>query len=191
MAARNEGEGIVANANGKLINWLINTGDKIGKGDILGYYEIKLNDIAQMKQIVCDKEEDSIIKKIMVGQEEDFNVGQMLLEIHQLERLIISSKVTGKLTNLYVKEGEVVSSGQLLALIQPSDKSISAKYKRMRSPSCCRIEKILRHLGEELPAKTPVIQLVVEECKHSTIIRDMCATCGKDLSKSKSKRHVV
>ena len=189
MAARHEG--IVADANGKLINWLISTDATIKKGTILGVYETMVNNIVETKRIICDTEGDHLVKRIVVDQQQDFNVGQMLIEIDRLERLTVSTKVAGKLASLYIQEGEMVDKGQLLGSVQPDDKSLGAKHKSVRSPSCGRIEKIIRNVGDQLPAKTPIIQLVVEECRHTTIIRDMCATCGKDLSKSKSKKRIL
>ncbi|XP_063540662.1 RNA polymerase II subunit A C-terminal domain phosphatase isoform X2 [Cydia strobilella] len=94
-----------------------------------------------------------------------------------------------KLTKWKVKEGAFVSQGQILFLYNDSSgqSSETKKYKAVRAGtiSCIKVKE-----GDIAEPGTAIAEL--EECRHPTVMKEMCAECGADLRTDEvSKRDVA
>ncbi|XP_073953434.1 RNA polymerase II subunit A C-terminal domain phosphatase Fcp1 [Choristoneura fumiferana] len=101
----------------------------------------------------------------------------------------VPSEKPVKVEKWKVKEGAFVSQGQILFLYNDSSGQSSElkKYKAVRAGkiSCIKVKE-----GDIAEPGTPVADL--EECRHPTVMKEMCAECGADLRTDEvSKRDVA
>ncbi|XP_047996673.1 RNA polymerase II subunit A C-terminal domain phosphatase isoform X2 [Leguminivora glycinivorella] len=90
----------------------------------------------------------------------------------------VPSEKPVKLSKWKVKEGAFVSQGQILFLYNDSSgqNSETKKYKAIRAGT---ISSIKVKEGDIAEPGAPVAEL--EECRHPTVMKEMCAECGADL----------
>ncbi|XP_049876843.1 RNA polymerase II subunit A C-terminal domain phosphatase [Pectinophora gossypiella] len=83
-----------------------------------------------------------------------------------------------KLVKWKIKQGAFVSQGQILFLYSDSSGNSDEikKYKAVRAGtiSCIKVKE-----GDVVEPGTHIAEL--EECRHPTVMKDMCAECGTDL----------
>ncbi|KAI5633555.1 NLI interacting factor-like phosphatase domain-containing protein [Phthorimaea operculella] len=83
-----------------------------------------------------------------------------------------------KLVKWKIKQGAFVSQGQILFLYSDSSGKSDEikKFKAVRAGTilCIKVKE-----GDNVEPGLPVAEL--EECRHPTVMKDMCAECGADL----------
>ena len=76
-----------------------------------------------------------------------------------------------------------IAKGQCLFRLK--DKS-NGKLIRVKADSDGRPNKIFKKSGDDVTHGEVVIEYKIEQCKHTTIMRNMCAECGADLQQQNS-----
>lgn len=77
-----------------------------------------------------------------------------------------------------VRDGARISSGSLILMYYEA--SGSAKdLKRLKATTFGIVSKRLFKEGDLVAKGSPLVEL--DECSHTTVIKDMCAECGQDL----------
>ncbi|XP_075981289.1 RNA polymerase II subunit A C-terminal domain phosphatase Fcp1 [Anticarsia gemmatalis] len=92
--------------------------------------------------------------------------------------IFVPSEKPVKVVKWKVKQGVFVSQGQILFLYNDSSGSATdlKKYKALRAGT---ISSIKVKEGDIAEPGAPVAEL--EECRHPTVMKEMCAECGADL----------
>ncbi|XP_053615045.1 RNA polymerase II subunit A C-terminal domain phosphatase [Plodia interpunctella] len=92
--------------------------------------------------------------------------------------IFVPSEKPVKVNKWKIKQGAFVSQGQILFLYNDSSGSNTElkKYKVVRAGT---ISSIKVKEGDIVEPGTPVAEL--EECRHPTVMKEMCAECGADL----------
>ncbi|GBP64439.1 RNA polymerase II subunit A C-terminal domain phosphatase [Eumeta japonica] len=92
--------------------------------------------------------------------------------------IYVPSKKPIKIVKLKVKQGAFVLQGQVLFSYSESlgDNLDTKKFKATQAGTICSI-KVKE--GDILEPANPIAEL--EECRHPTVMKEMCAECGADL----------
>ncbi|XP_026763001.1 RNA polymerase II subunit A C-terminal domain phosphatase [Galleria mellonella] len=103
--------------------------------------------------------------------------------------IFVPSEKPVKVVKWKIKQGSFVSQGQILFLYNDSSGNINEvkKFKALRAGT---ISSIKVKEGDIAEPGLPVAEL--EECRHPTVMKEMCAECGADLRTDVgSKREVA
>ncbi|KAM3963255.1 LOW QUALITY PROTEIN: RNA polymerase II subunit A C-terminal domain phosphatase Fcp1 [Aphomia sociella] len=92
--------------------------------------------------------------------------------------IFVPSEKPVKVVKWKIKQGAFVSQGQILFLYNDSSGNVNElkKYKAIRAGT---ISSIKVKEGDIADPGGPVAEL--EECRHPTVMKEMCAECGADL----------
>ncbi|XP_060805701.1 RNA polymerase II subunit A C-terminal domain phosphatase [Amyelois transitella] len=92
--------------------------------------------------------------------------------------IFVPSEKPVKIIKWKIKQGAFVSQGQILFLFNDSSGSNTElkKYKVVRAGT---ISSIKVKEGDIVEPGNPVAE--IEECRHTTVMKEMCAECGADL----------
>ncbi|XP_055627191.1 RNA polymerase II subunit A C-terminal domain phosphatase [Toxorhynchites rutilus septentrionalis] len=83
-----------------------------------------------------------------------------------------------KINKWKVREGYPVTNGNIILFYECSDGS-EKDVKRLKATKAGVVKKRLAREGDVVDKGKPLLQL--EQCSHTTVIKDMCADCGADL----------
>lgn len=77
-----------------------------------------------------------------------------------------------------VRDGARISNGSLILMYYETAGS-AKDLKRLKSTTFGIVKKRLFKEGELVSKGSALVEL--DECSHTTVIKDMCAECGQDL----------
>ncbi|XP_055536384.1 RNA polymerase II subunit A C-terminal domain phosphatase [Wyeomyia smithii] len=83
-----------------------------------------------------------------------------------------------KIQKWKVREGYPVTGGSIILFYECFDAS-DKDTKRLKATKAGVVKKRLAREGEIVDKGKPILEL--EQCTHTTVIKDMCADCGADL----------